>query len=398
MSSPPDVATLLDGPLFTQCNHSPVPLVTQELFPLQLCDKLEGNKFKQAPAPNPAPNPVPLPTPLPAPVPALTLAPVPAPALALAPMPAPAPAPAPRYPWSLYPGGHDKVIPLAQFEKLFSCPGDCLHNHWLACEDSAIIQAVFKHPYSLQNKKILQAALTAPKATGYHKVLVDNKFKGKRKVKTIHSRLCLICRTWTATVTLQDLITNAVITFSCPEAEVLDTINGGGPVYLPLMTPYLDGHPTYSPPNYQSGHVFPFGLDASSFWTNNSNLNNYDYDYDNGVAGPSTFQTSSVAQSLSDKGKGKAQEVEPSDNLAVKGSVSSLPSAPSTISEPNSSASAAAHGTRKQLNSGGYVVPRRPKEQEILAATKERQHKLNHERDKFEKTQMEADVSLKERK
>ncbi|KAG9090408.1 hypothetical protein FS749_000545 [Ceratobasidium sp. UAMH 11750] len=386
-SSPPDAATLFGPP---EVQHNPEPLIKQEsitdLFFLEETDELEHDEPEVedlAPA-----------------------APAPVVAVAAVGLPTAHGQGTRRFPWSLYPGGPEKYISSEARLVLFST--DRGRYRWLICKDGYIFECFFPPEFSDAAKLELCNALKAPRKSGNNFIftksireLSETVFMGKRNPSAIHGRLRVLCQNWQNVTLVKDLL-GGNVDFNRPQVELINHLNSQISVYRSqhpslktfhawTFITYLDAppgveswharmghflrdHPVYAATPFRSGRMSPSASAASAFWTGNSDPDPPANNAPGIPAGPVTNQgtptvpatnhsasgVAAIGTSAGASGKSKGRPKRGTlENSAVKGSVSSLPSAPSSVSEPASLASTPATGPLDLFGSG-HVVPRQP--------------------------------------
>ncbi|QRV92651.1 hypothetical protein RhiJN_20669 [Ceratobasidium sp. AG-Ba] len=395
-SSPPDVATVFES---VRVKRSSTPLIKQESFDFFLPEQLEPQpECKPEPQPGPRPKTPPCTPQLEerAAVGQKRKTSVAQPLCGYN---------VQEYPWAIYPGGPVLYLSADAKSQLFSARrSNC---RWLLSEDMLIIEALFPLLYSKTAHKYLRRALQAVHKEGsksYSKPAVEisvDVFDNARIPSAIYNRIQHLCLTWQGVNALLALIGGS-IDFTLPTPKLIKQLNDqidyhqsretllkglhGWTVIMncksrdksksiqACMAQYLHGHPTYDPVAFRSGRLAPATSAAVNFWIN---LADSDSDSELDLGAPAQLVAEPAAPSIaptlphapntastkptSNKGKGRAvpqAKQKPADNSAVEGSVSSLPSAPSSISERASTSSTPV--TTPHSVSSGFVVPRQP--------------------------------------
>ncbi|KAG8706090.1 hypothetical protein FRC09_002589 [Ceratobasidium sp. 395] len=293
----------------------------------------------------------------------------------------------PVYSWKMFPGGYYRYISEDARNKLFSSDRDGCR--WILPEDGFLINTYFPGLDENAKLEVLRDALKPPKKVGKETIVAKSftklsvgTFQSRRSPHALHNRLRILCFTYGHSQLAYELIGGKVeVDLSSPESEVesiqhlneqfkafssqhpeLEELHGWtyinftkgdeGTSWRERMHRSLHDHPTFRRLSFRSGRVSPPPLMNKAFWVPDASGT------DKGAS--AGHATSGTATSTSSKGKGRGApriQAESFDNSVVEGSVSSLPSAPSTVSEPASSISAPRTGTPSRAGSG-FVVPR----------------------------------------
>ncbi|KAG8722678.1 hypothetical protein FRC08_014423 [Ceratobasidium sp. 394] len=259
-----------------------------------------------------------------------------------------------KYPWSLYPGGHDKYMSADAL-----APGrGWADTGTLFCGDR-------RNPAYIYRVR-LRDALKPPRKSGknliFRKSLVElhKKFNEQRDLKALYGRLRCLCQTY-LNIQIINQATGGSIDLSCPELELIHHLNA----QIDVIRPHHDslkyfgawrytafvtgvGENTWFNRLHQIGRISPRG---AAFWRGEDEC---------AQPGASAKPAATKAKPAKVKGRvDSASKYQLSVDTIGEGSESSLPSAPSTRPSESSSQSFASSPATNSCASG-RVVPRQP--------------------------------------